>query len=164
MEDFKWLFYVLGAVAVLVLRMWRKAFQTPTRPQTPRPNLPRANPSPAVPATSYQDILKEMQAAGERARNVALPAPGKAASAEKVDLPVTSLERIPKAAQSLEKIPAERPKAVKKTSAIELARTAKSMAPTAAPAAVNYGRLLQNPQNMRTAFILSEILTRKFDY
>lgn len=168
MEDFKWLFYILLAVVILVLRMWRKAFQPPKPSSQSRPTLPKAYPAPKPPVTSYDEILKEMKASGERAKRTVTPLPGsysgEAPSVERTDVPAKSLERTEVQAYSLEGPSSLTKKVSKKPSAIEQARQAKPKNMAALPQAVNYGRLLQNPQNMRQAFILSEILNRRIDY
>ncbi len=130
--------------------------------------VPKAYPTPLPPATSFQDILKEMQASGERAQNAKLPAPQTFTEnnrpAEKVNVPAKSLERTTVAPKSLESLPSLERKAAKHPSAIELARTTKTTPTGPISPAVNYGRLLRNPQNVRAAFVLSEVFNRKFDY
>lgn len=166
MEDFKWLFFILGAVVLLVLWMWRNAFKTPSQTYIPRTQPPKKFASPAVPATSYQDILKEMQAAGERAKKAVSPLPKTAVEytrpAEKTNIPTRSLERTETTAKSLESPPAPA-RLPRKSSAIELARTVKAT-PMATYSPINYGRLLRNPQNIRAAFVLTEVFNRRFDY
>lgn len=163
MEEFMWLLFILLAVIILVVRMWFKAFQSPKPNITVRPTTPKAYPVPTPPATSYQDILKEMQASGNRAKKVNPPTSLESyGTSEKVRREAKSLEKIETRARSLETSIGAAKK--NKPSAIELARQDKPRTNIVQPAAVNYGKLLQNPQNMRTAFILSEILTRRVDY
>lgn len=168
MEEFVLILVFLGVVAVMVLWMWMKAFKSPASPTDPRARAPKANPTPLPPATSFQDILKEMQASGERAQNAKQPAPRtfteNSRPTEKVNIPAKSLERTTVAPKSLEKLPALERKAVKYSSTIEQARTAKTNPVGPINPAVNYGRLLRNPQNVRAAFVLSEVFNRKFDY
>lgn len=165
MEDFQWLFYILGAVIILVVRMWLKAFQTPKPNPTNRPTIPKVYPVPAPPATSYQVILKEMQASGERAKEVVQPTSlEKNVRAKRTTMEAKSLERTESRAKSLEKIVITPREVIKKPSAIELARQSKPRLAEQEPATVNYGKLLQNPQNMRAAFIVAEILNRRVDY
>jgi hypothetical protein len=167
MEDFGWFVPLIITVAIVALRMWAKAFQSPSGENQSQPNIPPSRSTPRPPATSYQDILKEMQASSERAQKAQVPEPRpvyeNARSAEKVNIPAKSLERTPTVAKSLETLPSYERQTRKRPSAIEMAGTTKtSVNPT--NQAVNYGRLLRNPQNVRTAFVLSEVFNRKFDF
>ncbi|RDC63259.1 hypothetical protein [Adhaeribacter pallidiroseus] len=165
MEEFKWIFYVLLAVIVLVVRMWLKAFSSSNPSAANRPANPKNYPVPTPPATSYQDILKEMQASGDRAKKSTTPIFLESkGSAEKVRREPRSLENTEMKARSLETRAAPTKELIRKPSAIELARQTKPRVTAPAPLAVNYGKLLQDPKNMRAAFILSEILNRRVDY
>ncbi|MDQ3289894.1 MAG: hypothetical protein M3Q05_01255 [Bacteroidota bacterium] len=164
MEEFKWLFYILLAVIILVIRMWVKAFQSPKPTSNNRPNVPNVYPAPKPPSTSYQDILREMQTSSERAKQLA---PSKSlertSKPERTVVPAKTLERTEVQSKSLETLSVKPKEVVRKPTAIELARKAKPETVQATPA-VDYARLLRNPQNVRTAFILSEILNRRVDY
>ncbi len=165
MEDFIWLFFILGAVIILVVLMWLKAFSSPKPSTTTRPTTPKAYPVPAPPATSYRDILKEMQASGERVKKVNSPASLESKETrEKTGREARSLEQTETRARSLETIIITPKEVIRKPSAIEIARYQKPRTTLPVPTAVDYGKLLQNPQNIRTAFILAEILTHRVDY
>ncbi|MDQ4139171.1 MAG: hypothetical protein M3142_01475 [Bacteroidota bacterium] len=164
MEEFKWLFYILLAVIILVVRMWMKAFQSPNSTSADRPKSPNVYPVPKPPATSYQDILKEMQASSERAKKMEAPKNLERSGApEKTMVPAKSLEQTEVRPKSLETKIVTPKEVIRKPNTIELARRTKPSSTPATPA-VNYARLLRNPQNVRTAFILSEILNRRVDY
>ena len=165
MEEFKWIFYILLAVIVLVVRMWLKAFSTP-KPSTGNQTAPtKAYPVPTPPATSYQDILKEMQASGDRAKKTNTPTSLESkGTVEKERREARSLENTETKARSLESRVVPIKEIIRKPSTIELARQSKSRIAAPTPLAANYGKLLQDPKNMRAAFILSEIITRRFDY
>lgn len=165
MEDFKWIFYILLAVIVVVVRMWLKAFSSPNNSATNRPATPKAYPVPTPPATSYQDILKEMQASGDRAKKTSSPTSLESkGSAEKIRIEPKSLENTEIKARSLETRVSPNKAVIRKPSTIELARQDKPRITASVPPVVNYGKLLQDPKNMRAAFILSEILNRRVDY
>ncbi|PSR53173.1 hypothetical protein AHMF7605_06330 [Adhaeribacter arboris] len=165
MEEFKWLFYVLLAVIIWVVRMWMKAFQSPKSNPAKRSNSPNVYPTPKPPATSYQDILKEMQTSNERAKQVAPPKSlERSSSAEGTIVPAKTLEKTEIRPKSLENIIVKPKEVIRKPSNIELARQAKAPVSVPVTPAVNYARLLRNPQNVRTAYVLSEILNRRVDY
>lgn len=167
MEDFKILFYIFAAVIFFVVRMWLKAFKNTNATRRVSIPVPKNQPvvTPKLPSTSYQDILKELQASGERARQVPkTPSLEKDYSSENRSREAKSLEKINTPTYSLEGIPTLAKTPSKKPSSIELARQAKPKITTSAERQINYNRLLQNPQNIRTAFIMSEILNRRFDY
>jgi len=165
MEEFKWLFYILIAVIILVVRMWMKAFGSPKSTSVNQPKTPKVYPVPKPPATSYQDILKEMQASSERAKQVVPPKNlERTYSPERTNKPAKSLEKTDVRPKSLEQIYVVPKDVIRKPSAIEVARQAKTPVNVPVTPAVNYTRLLRNPQNVRTAFILSEILNRRVDY
>ncbi|QNF35252.1 hypothetical protein HUW51_21960 [Adhaeribacter swui] len=159
MEELQWLFFILLAVIVLVVRMWLKAFSSPTSTSSNRPQKPNAYPVPAPPATSYQDILKEMQAAEKRAKNLEQPVNRESKSQE-----ARSLEKTNIPARSLESLAVAPKQKVNTSLAKEMARPTKKSENTIVPPTVNYNKLLRNPQNVRTAFILSEILNRRVDF
>lgn len=166
MEDFKFLLYILAAVIFFVIQMWRKAFKTPSQTRTTPAATPKARPvtTPALPSTSYQDILKEMQASGERAKEIIIAPSPERMPAEKTTTEAKTLERTESRAKSLETIIVTPKEIIRKPSAIELARQPKPKIIISTAQPVNYQRLLQNPQNVRAAFILSEILNRRIDY
>lgn len=165
MEEFKWLFYILLAVIIWVVRMWLKAFQSPEPTSNNRPKAPNVYPVPAPPATSYQDILKEMQASSQRAKQVnASKTLERSAPSERTVIPARTLEKTDVRPKSLETILVAPKKVIRKPTAIELARRAQPPVNVPVTPPVNYARLLRNPQNVRTAFILSEILNRRVDY
>ncbi|GGG30005.1 hypothetical protein [Pontibacter amylolyticus] len=178
MEDFKLILYILAIVAYFIYSAWRKAFKTPDddgRPPAPkeRPleDRPRPHPMPAAPtqprqqrpaapATSFEDILREMQSKMERANEqnrapVEKPKP--------VLQPVTvAKERTPNRALSLENpeqarlYNQQRKERIAAADALyEIKKQERKVVPNI------YGELLHNPQSVRQAFILSEIFNRK---
>ncbi|QMU28272.1 hypothetical protein [Adhaeribacter radiodurans] len=164
MEEFKWIFYILIAVIIWVVRMWLKAFQSPESTTGNRPKAPSVYPVPAPPATSYQDILKEMKASSERAKQVTPPKSlERRAPSERTVMPARTLEKTDTRPKSLETIPVSPREIIRKPSAIEQARQTKPPV-VQTNSTINYAKLLRNPQSVRTAFILSEVLNRRVDY
>ncbi|MCP2044528.1 hypothetical protein [Pontibacter sp. HSC-36F09] len=190
MEDFKLILYILAIVAYFIYTAWRKAFKTPDedgrppapqeRPLEERPARNRADqerptprpipasPSqprqqrPAAPATSFEDILREMQSKMERANEqnrapVEKPKP--------VLQPITKAvtkERTPNRALSLENPEQARlynQQRKERIAAADALYETKKLERKAVPNV--YGELLHNPQSVRQAFILSEIFNRK---
>ncbi|PKV75371.1 hypothetical protein [Pontibacter ramchanderi] len=181
MEDFKLILYILAIVAYFIYTAWRKAFKTPEddgRPPAPHNQPPRERPDPrpmpasqpqtrqqrpAVPATSFEDILKEMQRKMERANETERPS---VESPKPVLQPVTqpvAKDREPRrTALSL-----ENPEQAKlynqqrreRQAAADALFDAKKYERKTVPNV--YGELLHNPQSVRQAFILSEIFNRK---
>ncbi|QJX48808.1 hypothetical protein HMJ29_18565 [Hymenobacter taeanensis] len=155
-----------------------RRFSKPDSAGKPRPVMP-------LPATSFEEMLKQMQAQNQAETNQAprkseqttpagRPLPREVAptpySQEKTDIPVRSLERTV-SNRSLE-VPAHEarrastlPRAAARPTdptdywQRQAARRADALRP--APAR-NLNDLLRNPADLRNAFILSEILKRKF--
>lgn len=184
MEDLKPILYVLAAVAYFVYSFWRKAFKD--NPEVKPPDeLPEQNRKPAArprpqlphgPPTSFEDILRELQPKLDKAKEqgrttvdtmkekvkpMPAPTPTPARSYEVTNPAAHSLEA------PLEVIQARRKAEDAKRKADRLAaREAAFGIPEApAPKPVSSGHrivaLLRNPQSVRDAVILSEVLQRK---
>jgi hypothetical protein len=183
MEDFKLILYILAIVAYFIYTAWRKAFKTPDddgrpdapvqeRPQQRERPIPSAMPTPqaqprqqrpAGPATSFEDILRDMQSKMERANDQNRPQP------VVVEQPV--LKRTPQPVQNrpstMRALSLEDPeqarlynlKRKERLAAADALYEAKKKQRKAVPNI--YGELLHNPQSVRQAFILSEIFNRK---
>lgn len=197
MEDIKPIIYVLLAVAYFLFQTWRKAFKTndeATPPdEVPRrgralpeeedrlPPPPQQKPTPqrqrpAVPATSFEDILRELQpkaekakeqgrATVERAKEVIPPAPQ----------PVYESAPQPVAERKLSKD--FTPRVLSWEEAAEQRATARKAdrARTAlldtrdkkyalkSKTANNIGEILRDKNSVQQAFILSEVFKRKYD-
>lgn len=180
MEDFKLILYILAIVAYFIYTAWRKAFKTPDedgRPPAPneRPVQERPTPRPVpttssqprqqrpmAPATSFEDILREMQSKMERANEqhkapVEQPTP----VLQPISKPV-SKERIPNRALSLENPEQARlykQQRKERLAAADALYETKKQERRVVPNV--YGELLHNPQSVRQAFIFSEIFNRK---
>lgn len=175
MEDFKLILYVLAAVAYFIFMQWRKAFNAPDEDADVEPRKQeRRAPFPTKPATSFEDILRELQPKLDRAE-----AKGKAII-EKTKEQDRSLET--PTPSYMEKRPVvknyedlvQTPKALSWENPAE-ARLAKRLseerrissnfANYEKPTAIQnkYASLLRNPVSVRDAVVLKEILTRKYD-
>ena len=176
MEDLKLILYILAIVAYFIYTAWRKAFKTPNddgRPDAPkkRPTpsalpgpqpQPRQQQRPNVPATSFEDILREMQTKMERAHEQPRPPVAKTEPVVVPSMPQIAKEREPMRALSLED-PEQarlynRKRKERLAASDELFETKK---PEGMVVPNVYAELLQNPQTVRQAFILSEIFNRK---
>lgn len=183
MEDFKLILYILAIVAYFIYTAWRRAFKTPDddgrppaptqerqererpmpRPMTASPSQPQPRQQrPAGPATSFEDILREMQSKMERA-NDQHRAPVEPPKPAPKPIPQPSYkEREPMRALSLE-IPAQarkydqqRKERREASDAISEIKRLQNI-----PKPNIYAALLRSPQGARQAFILSEIFNRK---
>lgn len=182
MEDFKLILYILAIVAYFIYTAWRKAFKTPDgdgrpdappqeRPQRERPAprpMSQAQPQqrqqrPQAPATSFEDILREMQSKMERAneqnrkpvetpRPIPQPVAQPVAKERDTSRKALSLEN-PEQARLYNQQRKERLAAA--DALYEAAKEQRRQVPNI------YGQLLHNPQSVRQAFILSEIFNRK---
>jgi hypothetical protein len=168
-------------VAYFIYTAWRKAFKTPNedgrpdappreRPQQERPAprpIPPAQPQqrqqrPQAPATSFEDILREMQSKMERANEqnrkpVEQPKPvpqpvNQSVVKERESRRALSLEN-PEQARLYNQKRKERLAAA--DALYEASKEQRKQVPNI------YGQLLHNPQSVRQAFILSEIFNRK---
>lgn len=176
MEDFKVILYILAIIAYFIYTAWRKAFKTPDEGAPPqeveqreRPR-PRPTPSPSPqprqqqqrpvgPATSFEDILREMQSKMERVNEqerppVVRPEPAYKAApqpAEYETMTALSMED-PKQVRMIER----RAKARKEAMAEPLIIRKQSQEQPSI-----YAQMLRDPQSVRQAFILTEIFNRK---
>ncbi|WP_018477819.1 hypothetical protein [Pontibacter roseus] len=178
MEDFKLILYILAIVAYFIYTAWRKAFKTPDEdvaPKQERPKQERAIPKPmpgpvqrpqqqrpAAPATSFEDILREMQSKMERAneqaqqpvevpRPISKPVPHQPYK-ERETVRVLSQEN-PDQARILNQRRRERRESDEALSEIKRQKLL--------PQTNVYAELLRNPQSARQAFIFTEIFNRK---
>lgn len=182
MEDFKLIMYVLAIVAYFIYTAWRKAFKTPDerpdapqvereRPQREQPAqrpIPPAQPQqrqqrPQAPATSFEDILREMQTKMERANEQATKPVEKPKPALKKPMMQAAMEeREAKRALTLENPEQARiynQQRKERLAAADAINEANKQKRNQVPNI--YGQLLHNPQSVRQAFILSEIFNRK---
>lgn len=179
MEDLKLILYILAIVAYFIYTAWRKAFKSPDddgrpaapneRPQHERPRpmpnpqpQPRQQQRPSTPATSFEDILREMQTKMERANEQNRPPVEKPKPVIQPTMQPVAKERVPMRALSLEDPEQARlynKKRKERIAAADALYETKKLERKVVPNA--YGELLQNPQTVRQAFILSEIFNRK---
>ncbi|PJJ60646.1 hypothetical protein [Hymenobacter chitinivorans] len=171
MEKIKTLVFILGGIVFFVWRMVQKMRETTRREQQERP---AARPVP-LPNTSFEDLLKQMQQQNQRG-NPAVPAPttpaGRRLPHEEAQKART-LEQPARKAQSQErratntslekKVAPARPNTGMDHSAQDNPlRRPRPTAPAPAARRVITDRL-RTPADLREAFILSEILKRKFE-
>ncbi|MBC6698693.1 hypothetical protein [Hymenobacter sp. BT190] len=175
MEKIYSLLWIVLGLGVFIWRMVQKAQATTAREQQQRP--PRTRQAPPLPAASFEELLKQMQA-GNRP---AAPASGQMTPAgrplpHETATPARSLERPTVAATSLETAPDARSLEVPLHEARRAASQprasrrphepadywARQQAQTQEPARATVTDLLRNPADLRAAFVLSEILQRRF--
>lgn len=174
MEKLKVLLLILGGLAVFVWRMVQKMRETNRREQQERPAARRA----PLPGSSFDDLLKQMQQQNQRG-NPSVPA---------VPAPTTPAGRRLPQEQAQKARSLEQP--VRKAQSQERRATNTSLERTVAPARRNTGMdhpvqdnplrrprptapapvtrrvitdRLRDPAQLREAFVLSEILKRKFE-
>ena len=190
MEDFKLILYILAIVAYFIYTSWRKAFKTPDeekKPRTPverpvpdrsaRERLPRERPTPlpipattsqprqqrpSAPATSFEDILREMQSKMERANEQNKAPVEQPRPVLQPTLQPTFRTEEPRRVLSLEN--PEQARAYEqerrgRLATAEAVRQAKKQ--NRQPVPNRYAELLNNPESVRQAFIMSEIFNRK---
>ncbi|MHA6249265.1 hypothetical protein ACXYMU_15095 [Pontibacter sp. CAU 1760] len=171
MEDIKLILYVLAAVAYFVFMQWRKAFNSPRKDMEQVKPEPRNKPlQPTKPATSFEDILRELQPKLDKAEMK-----GKAVVAQKKQdvkpyvpplapvMPASEEKYKDKAPKILSwEKPAEALQAAKRS--IEHQKLTQFESYDKKIAATNpYASLLRNPTSVREAVVLAEILKRKYD-
>ncbi|MFT2007712.1 hypothetical protein ACMA1I_03485 [Pontibacter sp. 13R65] len=187
MEDIKPILYVLAAVAYFVYSFWRKAFkdnpevkppdELPEQNRRPEAARPQPKPQQAVgPPTSFEDILRELQPKVDRAKEQGRTAVDTAKDKVKplpvpAPVPVKNYELNKPKPQSLE-VPMEVIEARRKVE--EDRRTEKRLAAREAAISIpeapvpkrvgsnhRIAAMLKNPQTVRDAVILAEVLQRK---
>ena len=193
-EKLQTLLLIFIGLLALVVRWWKKAKETMRREaqerRLPSPDQPRVGrpAAPSVPATSFEELLKQMQTQNQQ-RTAPLPVPQPVS--EKVDTtpagrpmprekaqPSRSLERTetrpisleaPATARSLEVAPPVRQRAatLPRTSVSSpedyWSRQTKAPAPSRTETRRHVTDLLRSPADVRAAFVLSEILKRKYE-
>ncbi|MER2998331.1 hypothetical protein [Pontibacter populi] len=166
MEDFKVIFYILLAVGYFLFTFFRKYFKEDNNQpkkfrdeNEPPVQRPQTQSRPAVPVTSFEDILRELQPKMEQAkaqtREVIYEKPVKQFNT--VETPKVSVyEHQAPAAVSLERtIPKRKP--IERTASFEHYEVKPKVALRAFDPSI-----LRNPTTARDAFILSEIFNRKY--
>ena len=177
--------WILFAIGVFIYRMLKKAAEAtaqdrrerPVPKRRPGPTLDRDDPAiPALPDTSFQELLRQMQARNaEKTADKHTPA-GRPLPVETVPTP-HSLERTEVEIKSLEKPATSRPinppKPVVRLGenlprAVVTARVDPTFAEYEAPAEARrkaaraVHRLLRQPASVRAAFVLSEVFQRRY--
>jgi hypothetical protein len=131
----------------------------PTQQQQPRQQQQQ---QPAGPATSFEDILREMQTKMERANEKNRPPVEKPEPVLQPTMQPVARERASMRALSLEDPEQARLYNQKRKDRIAAADALYEQKKQQRKAVPNvYGELLHNPQSVRQAFILSEIFNRK---
>ncbi|WP_161887667.1 hypothetical protein [Pontibacter russatus] len=173
MEDFKLILYVLAAVAYFIFMQWRKAFNAPKEEDDDAPRgQGRGAQAPARPATSFEDILRELQPKLERAE-----AKGKAVVertkelAGPVGTPFPPVAAATPAVKNYEAAPSVKALSWEKPSEARLAaklleeqriRNHFNTYERRQTTQNKYATLLRNPASAREAFVLTEIFNRKY--
>ncbi|WP_426492189.1 hypothetical protein [Hymenobacter sp. 102] len=182
MAELKALLWILLGLGVFIWRMVQKARATTAREQQQRPRNTRT--VPPLPSGSFEELLKQMQAQNQpksgntapaSAPSVAPPAttPAGRTVPREAAVPVRNLERAAAPARSLEQPATSRSLEVPQREARRAATLPRAAAQAnpddywARPAASAHARLtiqemLKNPASVRTAFVLGEILQRRF--
>lgn len=172
MEDFKIILYILLGVAYLIFTNWRKAFKDTDDVDLPEDKrfTPEGKPirpqGPSQPATSFKEILQELQPKAQMAKakgEELVTAAKEKAREELASRPevivvdyddgkpkVLSWEGPAAARQALRQSQQRRESSFKAYDRPQ-------------PRQQRYQELLHNPASVRDAFILSEIFKRKYD-
>jgi len=179
MEKLQTLLWILLGLGIFIWRMVQKAREATTRDQRERPA--RTGQAPPLPAASFEELLKQMQAKNTASTQPVRPIPtvettpvGRPLPRETTPVP-RSLERTERVPRTLETAPEARSLEVplhEARRAAQLARASnrpvqedywtRQAAAAKVPAQSAVKDMLRNPANLRTAFILSEILKPKF--
>lgn len=178
MEKIQTLLWIVLGLGVFIWRMVQKARDTTAREQQQRPA--RTRQVPPLPAASFEELLQQMQAGNrpaapapafrEETTPAGRPLPRETAAAAR------SLERPQPLAASLETRPDARSLEVPLHEARRAASQprasrrphepadywARQQARAQEPARATVTDLLRNPTDLRAAFVLSEILQRRF--
>ncbi|MBF9253819.1 hypothetical protein I2I11_10985 [Pontibacter sp. 172403-2] len=172
MEDYKIILYILLGVAYLIYTNWRKAFKGPDDVDLPEDKRytadgkPLRPQRPQQPATSFEDILRELQPKAQRAKEKGeqLVTATKEKSREGLDTispaPVIDYDNTGAKVLSWEK-PAEARQALRQSQ--QRRESSFKAYEKSRPGRNRYQELLSNPNTAREAFILSEIFQRKYD-
>ena len=183
MEKVQTLLWIVLAIGAFVYRMVQKMRATSAQEQRERPRAPA---SPALPAATFQELLKQMQARNTAETGTpALPATGLGPSpntlaGRPVPRPTVpqprSQERTAPRRNSSEALVVARPinrpaPAVQRGASLPRAVIAAQVdatyrpfapaKPAAEPTGAVVRRLLAQPANVRAAFVLGEILSRR---
>ncbi len=181
MEKVQTLLWILFAVGAFVYRMVQKMRATSAQEQRERPRAPAA---PALPAATFQELLKQMQsrnaaetgAPAPPATGPLRPAPNTPGGRPVPRPTARSQERAAPRRNSSEALVAARPinrpaPAVQRGASLPRAVIAAQTdatyrpfappAPAAEPTGAVVRRLLAQPANVRAAFVLGEILSRR---
>jgi hypothetical protein len=173
MEKLQSLLWILLALGVFVVRMVQKMRATSAQEARERPNLD----APALPAATFQEMLKQMQArnAGETVAPEVGRTPAGRQLPHEVARPAKSQERTRSRQTSLEVPAATRPLSpptpvARRASSLPRANSGQSdqtywnqaAAVATEPASQVVRRLLASPADLRAAFVLTEILQRRY--
>jgi hypothetical protein len=170
MEDYKIILYILAAVAYFLFNTWRKAFKGDPNaaPPADQGNKPKPiiaeQPSrpvpqrPAMPPTSFEDILRELQPKVERAREETKTSREMPLAEAKLEPTISKYDK-PQRVLSLEN-PLEAREAAKRAQQRRVPAFEAYQKPVVQHN--RYAAILQNPTTLRDAVIVSEILKRKF--
>jgi len=172
MEDYKILLYILLGVAYLIFTNWRKAFKNTDEAGLPederytsdgKPIRPQR---PQQPATSFEDILRELQPKAQRAKakGEELVAAVKEKAREELapgpQVSIVNYDDVKPRVLSWEK-PAEAREALRQS---QQRRVSSFKAyDQQQPSKNRYKYLLSNAAAAREAFVMAEIFKRKYD-
>ena len=180
MEKLQTLLWILLGLGFFIWRMVQKAREAMARDQRERPA--RTRQAPPLPAASFEELLKQMQAKNNPTAPASAPAFPVETTPAGRPLPreappvARSLERTERTPRTLEEVPEARSLEVplhEARRAAQLARasnrptpddywTRQAAAKAKEPVHSAVSDILKNPANLRTAFVLSEILKPKF--
>ena len=168
MDDIQFILYILAAVAYFLFMQWRKAFQTPNEREDEEQRQPNRPKQPQRPATSFEDILRDLQPKAEKARAEFETAKEKVKEtlppvviAEEVAPKYKSYEnKAPKILSWEKKLEAKeaQKRAQERRQPVFTAYAQEQHVPES-----RYARMLRNPTTVKDAFILSEIFRRKYN-
>ena len=183
MEKVYTLLWILFGVGVFIFRMVMKMRETSAQESQERPQRPRSA-APELPATSFQEMLKQMQARNAAPGSPPQPAPavpqplaprtpGGRLLPRELARPTRSQERTKVQQASLEAPATARPGVltplVRRSSempraSIEALGEIKPVVAASASTALNetVRTMLRQPESVRAAFVLSEIFQRKY--
>ena len=180
MEKVWTLLWILFAIGAFVFRMVKKMQETSAQESRERPMRP-GGAAPGLPEVSFQEMLRQMQArnVGETAPAVPAPKPSApltlggrsmpretarpARSQERASAPQVSLEAPAVAISRNAPAPvARRAAGLPRASAGGGDSRPQNIAPAAGAVGTTVRQWLSQPESVRAAFVLSEVLRRKY--